>query len=281
MNIMGKFDGYLICSDCDWTLTDYEKRVSVQNAEAIQYFQENGGLFTVATGRPPHYINHFADSFRPNTFVIAANGTVLYDLVEDKEVYSAPLKRDVTPLLTYIHEHIPGISEVSATNSVDYLFAYTNLEDVAIDPYGTTAHKTVKVSSADDIRKITGSVRGNINRLIFVQKEEDTKPNLKHLREKFPEYKFTQSWDVGLEAQDPSGGKGELILKLKELLPQVHTVIGVGDNDNDITMLQTCDISYAVANAAKHVKEAAMREAPACDQSAIAWIIEDLGSHSI
>ena len=39
---MNKFKGYLICTDCDGTLTDNEGKVSDANAEAIKYFEEEG-----------------------------------------------------------------------------------------------------------------------------------------------------------------------------------------------------------------------------------------------
>lgn len=47
----GKFFGYLICTDCDGTLTYDIGKVSEKNVRAIKYFQSEGGLFTLATGR--------------------------------------------------------------------------------------------------------------------------------------------------------------------------------------------------------------------------------------
>ena len=48
---MGKFDGVLFFSDYDDTLYNYRLAVSPENRAAIRYFQENGGRFSVATGR--------------------------------------------------------------------------------------------------------------------------------------------------------------------------------------------------------------------------------------
>ena len=45
----GKFFGYLICTDCDGTLTYDIGKVSEKNVRAIKYFQSEGGLFTLAT----------------------------------------------------------------------------------------------------------------------------------------------------------------------------------------------------------------------------------------
>ena len=68
---MNKFKGYLICTDCDGTLTDNEGKVSDANAEAIKYFEEEGGLFTLATGRFPHFANNFKDKFKVNAPIVS------------------------------------------------------------------------------------------------------------------------------------------------------------------------------------------------------------------
>ena len=52
---MGKFDGYLICTDLDGTLYRNDKTVSAENREAIEYFKREGGYFTFVTGRMPYY----------------------------------------------------------------------------------------------------------------------------------------------------------------------------------------------------------------------------------
>ena len=49
---MSKFDGILLISDIDGTLT-YNEKLSDENADAIRYFQKNGGFFSIATGRQP------------------------------------------------------------------------------------------------------------------------------------------------------------------------------------------------------------------------------------
>ena len=51
--------------------------LSDENIEAIRYFQKEGGLFTLATGRYPKYVNRFKDQFDPNTYLVMGNGTML------------------------------------------------------------------------------------------------------------------------------------------------------------------------------------------------------------
>lgn len=48
---MKKFDGVLICSDIDGTLLNSKGVVTPNVINSINYFQNNGGRFTLATGR--------------------------------------------------------------------------------------------------------------------------------------------------------------------------------------------------------------------------------------
>ena len=89
---MGIFDGILLCSDVDGTLV-YENEVPKANAEAIEYFKSEGGLFTLSTGRQPAY---FTENFgiEPNTYVIAINGTVISDAYGKEIIYDQKLSLD-------------------------------------------------------------------------------------------------------------------------------------------------------------------------------------------
>ena len=81
---MGKFDGFLICSDVDSTLTYEAGKVSDENAKAIKYFQDEGGLFTLATGRAPSFMEHFSDKVKINAPVVSFKGALLYDTEKDE-----------------------------------------------------------------------------------------------------------------------------------------------------------------------------------------------------
>ena len=82
---MGKFDGILIATDLDGTLVS-EGKISKENADAIRYFQSEGGLFTLATGRyASHIKENFGNDINFNMCVMTLNGNVLYDINENKK----------------------------------------------------------------------------------------------------------------------------------------------------------------------------------------------------
>ena len=62
----------------------------------------------------------------------------------------------------------------------------------------------------------------------------------------------------------------------KKIGIEQNKIIAVGDNMNDISMLEAAGISYAVENAEERVKKIADNLAPSNNGSAIAYIINGL-----
>ena len=77
---MGAFDGYYLYCDLDGTLFDDDKRVSLENRQAIERFVKEGGKFGVATGRAPSIIGTIERDLPVNAPCILLNGAGLYDL---------------------------------------------------------------------------------------------------------------------------------------------------------------------------------------------------------
>ena len=76
---MGVFNGYLLVSDMDGTLLNSNGRLSKENIAAIEYFVDNGGKFTLATGRMLPSVKRHIEKIKVNLPVIMYNGTKVYD----------------------------------------------------------------------------------------------------------------------------------------------------------------------------------------------------------
>ena len=82
---MGKFSGVLICTDYDGTLASGGKVVE-KNKEAIKYFTDNGGMLSVITGRTIPFLEENKNEIGYNTFIAGVNGTVIYDISQEKMI---------------------------------------------------------------------------------------------------------------------------------------------------------------------------------------------------
>lgn len=261
---MGKFKGYLICTDCDGTLTDSEVNLSEENARAIKYFQQEEGLFTLATGRFPDHINQFKEQFEINAPIVSLNGTILYDTHKDEPIHKWPMKKcDCLELLQYVNKNWKQVWE--------YWLNYSYHESLGYKPMEHTF-------GDGSLKEIFAGLPEEMFKMVIIQPTEVTPEIQKDLREKFGnKFRFDTSWPNGLEIQNINSGKGVAVQYMKEHLKMpIHTTIGIGDYENDISLLQCADIGYAVSNALESVKRVANRITVSNNENAIAAIIKEL-----
>lgn len=76
---MGIFSDILLTVDFDRTLTAPDATIPQRNLEAIQYFMDNGGAFTVNTGRSMPMAKPFLDRVKVNAPLLLYNGCAAWD----------------------------------------------------------------------------------------------------------------------------------------------------------------------------------------------------------
>ena len=92
---MKKFNGILIATDLDGTLLRKDKSVSDENKKAIEYFKENGGYFTIITGRPMAVNHAICEEVNPNAPIGCLNGGGIYDLQKNEYLWTKPLEKEM------------------------------------------------------------------------------------------------------------------------------------------------------------------------------------------
>ncbi|MBO4284227.1 MAG: HAD family phosphatase [Clostridia bacterium] len=260
---MGIFDGVLICSDWDGSLSRGSaypgQEVCPENREAIRYFQQNGGLFTVSSGRYPSFILAFREQFFPNTALIALNGSLIVDPESGEPLREQILDPSVFPYIDRVLDAFPY-----QANLLHY-------------PVGAS-HATTY--SREEYRKKKDAVAGApCYKALLVT---DTAEHGVLLRDTAREiiagtqFEAARSWPIGLEFINRASNKGSAVRFLKEKTG-AELLVTVGDYENDIPMLEAADVGYAVANATDDVKRAADRVTHRSNaEGAVAEIIEDI-----
>jgi len=154
---MGKFDGILFLSDMDGTLL-HQAVLSDENRKAVEYFTENGGMFTVATGRAPDFIKKF--NLKINAPVISINGTLIYDPKNDCVIKEFSMPCSCLEAAEYAAKNLPIL----------HLNIFIGDSDKAYKP------------NELDIKEINGPIR----KIVFVfETEEDALSAKATLSEKF------------------------------------------------------------------------------------------------
>lgn len=250
---MSIFDGILLAVDMDGTLTDSRGGISEKNAEAIKYFQQNGGLFTVASGRPPRHFDKFSDIFVPNTYIISLNGSMIFDPKTRTAARKHPLPESVISDTVKIARSLPEESQTGIHSETAY--------------YCFPAKEITEETFV--------SISGGLYDIMFMQNREYTEMLSFTLPPLYPEYKFARGWSEGLEMFSLSAGKGSALSEVKRLTGS-RLAVSAGNYDNDLEMIEKADIGVAVANASPRLKASADVVTVSCDENAIAAIIEML-----
>lgn len=253
---MGKFDGILICTDFDGTFAMTGPAVSPENAAAVKYYQENGGLFTIASGRSADFVLSFPE-FRPNAPIVACNGTMICDPETGERIMTFPLTDDITEVM----------DEAEKTGLIHRVHICNN-----------DGHASVwQASDGITLQEFYASVPKPWYKILFEQSVENTQKMKEWSDTTWAgKYVYTRSWSAGIEFQPMGTGKGECFDHLKKLIGNVRLTVGAGDYENDITLIRCADIGYAVENAVDEAKAAANRITVSHNDHAIARIIEDL-----
>ncbi len=270
---MAKYDGFMLLTDLDGTFTstppsnpkkdgDDGVYVSEENCKAVCEFILHGGIFTYATGRRSDYIKEKLFSFaKPNAPMIISNGAAIYDIEKDEPTERFPLPEKAVNVPLNVFE--------DWKNRLDCVWLVAEDEEFCI---------TYSDDDCEDRLKEILSLNKIWYKHVFVGKDEESTLDFqKYLIERYSDVcSLPRSWPTGQEILAKNATKGECAKILKAMYPNIHTLICVGDYENDISMIEVADKGYAVENAIESVKNAADFVTSNNNNSAIAKIIEEI-----
>jgi len=247
---MKKFSGIVLCSDVDGTLIDKNNKIPEANKEAIKYFQENGGKFMIATGRIPEAVVPILDGVTLDFPCICHNGCSLYDFEKKCYIDTIELSKEAAPTIDEVLEKSPvsGV-EIMTTEGI-YVLKQNSATDRHISFEKITARYVDRIEE----------IKPMWLKILFGQEEKETDALYQAMENsKFKkDYLLVRTHHYYYEIFNKSAGKGNMLKKMcTEYGIKREQLAVIGDNENDISMLEIAGISAAAGNGAKRVKDMA------------------------
>lgn len=251
---MKKFENFVIVTDLDGTFFGKKSRIVPRNIERLEYFIENGGSFTIATGR---IITQIVDKI-PNLRdivkvpIITANGSLMYDLQSDKVLSGYPIPYD---LLCSLSEFVHSYSKTAGLRAGSeryYLVTDRDMQSPGIsrDLSGGRIKKQIPIERWRDERVYKIAVREELDLI------EDLRRSIK---EKFGDLlEITTSSSTLIEIIAKGRTKAVMINEMLDTCFAGRArpkLFACGDYDNDIEMLSIADVAVCPTNATDKVKE--------------------------
>lgn len=268
---MEKYDGILIASDLDGTFLGKKSRIVQENVEAVKAFCAQGGLFTFATGRHHGHLLQALPCAKElcNIPVIFANGAYLYDYATERVLCETFMDIDLTrELLIYARA---GHCRVG--------FRVTTPQGFATDGRTDIMRHFIEEAKGQpyfvEVAPVEAWTQRLWHKIVFRGAKEDLDALAMDVRERFGEmFEFTRSSETFFEVQRLGCSKGTMLEVLRRVYEQKmgHPIrtYGVGNYENDLSMITMADVGACPSDAYETVLAAADVHLRPHDEGALA-----------
>ncbi len=266
----------LIVSDFDGTLANSQNEVSEENIKAINGYISAGGIFAVCTGRILPSILPRVREIGLKGLVIACQGSVIADIASGKIIRNVKLDSvqtaDICAKLESVGANVQVFTDDGFYTDIpaeaEHLKLYEKI--TGIDAMHTGG---IPVSEYVARNKIS------CQKVATLVAEQDQAALFEKLQIIFGgKYEVTCSAKVLIEIIPVGENKGSALAFLAEhyKIPK-GKVCAIGDNLNDLSMLEAADYGVAVGNCSPLLREKVAYLTVTNDENAVAKVIKDYG----
>ena len=243
----------LIASDMDGTLLDDNKQLPADFFEVIDRLNEAGIRFTIASGRTFAAVEHlFPEEYLTKIDFICDNGACVYH--KGKPVYIKALERSTFEELLAACEQIGGLRVIVCAEGGSYHLKYDEQFDAEVAKFYKN-HQT-----CTDLY----SIKDTIFKLAvcdYAGSMERAKPAIDGI---FGDRLNVQvSGKIWMDVMASGVSKGTALKALAEQVgAEREEIMAFGDYFNDMDMLMSAGLSFAMENGHPNVKKACRYTAP-------------------
>lgn len=250
---MGLFSDILLTVDYDRTLTAPDSTIPERNLEAIRWFIENGGAFTVNTGRSLPMAQPFKDKVPVNAPLLLYTGAAAYDVKEDRMTFLHEIGLDMWQTVRELIDMFPDLTvEVQALdkhynfvpNPAWDAFSANNCAYATARP-GQDLGPFLKFAIYGEIRDVT------VDHLFHGTEEEIRRMDQAEEMLKKTYGEHLAVFRAGPRVIDVQAAGISKCRAARELQQQLGRKILVcaGDAENDVVMLDGADYAFVPADA--------------------------------
>lgn len=272
---MALFSDVLLTVDYDRTLTAADSTIPTRNTEAIHWFIENGGAFTINTGRSLPMAAPFIGKIPVNAPLLMYNGAAAYDTVSHSFTFQHPVPVDQSTTVHTIESLLQAeILEIQA-HSAHYTFSPQPEWEKLYDAVGCAWGYAAPDTDLGPLLKfsICGPIRGDSVGSFFLALPEDVARY--DLLEQQLHSLYGHVMDIMrpaptiIDMQVRGVNKGRSAQELKQALGR-KILVCVGDERNDISMLEAADYAFCPSDSAL---AGMYTDVCPCDEGAVAEVI--------
>lgn len=285
----------LINIDIDGTIVNSEGVVTDYTKEVLKKAKEKGVEIVLTSGRPIKSTQSIAEELGIDNYIICGNGAILYDVKKEEVLFGGFLSR----------EKVMEIANLCASNSI-YYNVYTD-QDILTEEltYNVLFYHRENAFKMDDKKTNINIVENipkyieenNIDHFLKITVCDSSEMVFNNIMKRLREIEDIEVLDVGYmsrkvikygtdfvnidyyytEISKSDINKWHAVEKLMKVLDiKTDEVMAIGDNVNDMEMIEHAGIGVAMDNSGDKIKEVADYVTDDNDNDGVAKIIEKL-----
>lgn len=263
---MRLYKGLMIVTDLDGTILG-KNMFSDIDQKAKEHFEDNGGIFTIATGRSLTSAKSVLNNIKIKVPAILNNGPLIQHIDTGKIYNVTYLPKETKYILKEILEKYPRLAAEIFCDDKMYLVKSNETSDIH-----------VKNEAMNFVITDIDNVPDNWIKVVLLDEPNKLASAATELKNQ--DFPFKQIWSYGsifLELINENSDKGASVLELaKSLGIAREKIICVGDAVNDIGMIKAAGCGLAVSNAADEVKNIADKIIVSKDENPLDYIVRNI-----
>jgi Cof subfamily protein (haloacid dehalogenase superfamily) len=268
--------GYkMIAMDMDGTLLTTEKEVTEYSKNVLKKAADAGVKLVVCTGRIYTSALVYAKLIGTVAPVIASNGAYIREKDKNEIIYSKTLKKDEAYYLVKTAKSFGFYPHLFTSDTIYSEKMIYSSKNYSIWNENLPEEERIKVEIVEDLYKVIDENDGLILKVVVMSEELDKIAEFKKQVGKEQDVSMVASWYNNVEVMSKGISKGNAVKVLSEYygIPS-EEIICIGDNENDLSMIEFAGMGIAMGNAEDVVKKAANYITDTNENNGVAKAIE-------
>lgn len=238
----------LIVADLDGTLL-HKKNISSQTIDTINKLKDQGYLFTLATGRHMQATKPFIEQLNIDLPVICTNGAFIYDYQQQHIIHQETIPMNI----------VESTLQLLNQYNLDYLI-YTTSHIVSTQRSKEKLEQRIgqvnsKVITHETLKE---EIEQGVLKILVIDERDDMIHHIKKMLNLESSLNMVQSQKAFLDIGFYKASKGRaLTILAKYLAIDLSDILAIGDQENDISMIEVSGVGVAMGQGDEVLKSKA------------------------
>ncbi len=255
----------LVVADIDGTLVTSRREITARVRRVVREAQRRGVRVCLATGRTWRSGRRYFEALGADPPAILYNGGLIYDFARDRALFRRAMTVRQAQKVIAALDAFPDLAAHFYVEDEIYVRWRTPLVEA------TARQDHILPAAVGDFRTV---LRGRPMKFRILGPRPRLAALLRRVQRADGAGTYVFSARNSLEILPPGSSKGAALRRMARLLRvPLRQVVAVGDELNDLSMIQVAGLGVAMGNAPRELRRAADYVAPSNDDDGLAEVI--------